>query len=124
MIAERILKLLDERGLTKSDLLKLTGLKKSTLYYLFSDINHMENIQLETLRPIATALGVSLDFIATGKEPSMEPQEAEKPYMLELFDSLSEENKRVAISAVEGIYLSQFGRVPERSELNKILKMN
>lgn len=64
----RILKLLKEKNMTKADLLKMSNLKKSTLYNVFDEKTDIGNVNLETLKSIANALNVSLDLLVSGKE--------------------------------------------------------
>lgn len=67
-IMERIKKIMDEKNLTKADLVRLSGLKKPTIYRIFDESIDGSKIRIETLAPIAKALDVDLDYLL-GKEP-------------------------------------------------------
>lgn len=67
-IIDRIVELMNKQGVSKKDLLKLTGLSKSTFYYLFSDTINENKISLETIRPIAKALNTTLDYLIFGED--------------------------------------------------------
>lgn len=66
---ERYRELRDSRGLKDADIAKETGITKST----FSDWKNGRYIPKQPkLQKIADLLGVSLDYLATGKETSEE----------------------------------------------------
>lgn len=67
-------KLRDERGMKDSDVVKGTGITKST----FSDWkNGRSNPKNEKLQKIADFFGVTLDYLLTGKE---DPDKKDDPY--------------------------------------------
>lgn len=67
-LINRILAVMQERNLSKADLHRLSGLKKSTFYNIFDEKTNPSKIQLDTIRAIADALNTSLDYLMTGKE--------------------------------------------------------
>lgn len=70
-LINRILTLMQEQNLSKADLHRLSGLKKSTFYNVFDEKTNPSKIQLDTIRAIADALNTSLDYLMTGKESQM-----------------------------------------------------
>ena len=70
-IKDRILNLMEQKGLTKADLFRLVPeLKRSTFYNIFDSKTNPKNITLDTIRPIAKALDTTLDYIINGIEAS------------------------------------------------------
>lgn len=67
-VKDRILTLLQEKNISKAELQKLSGLKKSTLYNVFDKKTNTDNLNLETLKSIAKALNVTIDYLIYGKE--------------------------------------------------------
>lgn len=67
-LINRILALMQEQNLSKADLHRLSGLKKSTFYNVFDEKTNPSKIQLDTIRAIADALNTSLDYLMTGKD--------------------------------------------------------
>lgn len=60
-LAERIQKLMDERGLTQADLARMTGMTTSNIAYLVN--GKTKDPRMMTLIAVAQALGVSLDHL-------------------------------------------------------------
>lgn len=69
---DRVLMLMKEKGLNKKELAALSGLKQSTLYSVFSKRIKADNVTVDTIRALANALGVTMDYLIEGKEPSAE----------------------------------------------------
>lgn len=67
-LIDRILMLMQKQNLSKADLHRLSGLKKSTFYNLFDEKTNPDKIQLDTIRAIADALNTTLDYLMTGKD--------------------------------------------------------
>lgn len=67
-VIERIKAIMEKRGLTRADLVNLSGLKKSTVYSLFSTKVNEEKIELETIRAISRVLNVTMDYLIYGEE--------------------------------------------------------
>ena len=67
-VIERIKSLMDEKSLTRADLVALSGLKKSTVYNLFASTVKEEKIELETIRGISKVLDVTMDYLIYGEE--------------------------------------------------------
>lgn len=69
---ERILKLMEEKGLNKNQLAQRTGLPRTTIYSALASEESCQKAKLETIRPIAKALGTTLDYIISGNEEKKE----------------------------------------------------
>lgn len=67
-LIDRILLLMQQQNLSKADLHRLSGLKKSTFYNVFDEKTNPAKIQLETIRAIADALNTTLDYLMTGRD--------------------------------------------------------
>lgn len=66
-VIDRVLDLMKQQGISKGDLLRLSGLKRSTFYNIFDPKTNADKIKLDTMRPIAAALNTTLDYLITGK---------------------------------------------------------
>lgn len=64
---ERILKLMETKGITKYELHKLTGIGRSTIYSIFDSKTNVENVKLDHIRAIAQTLGTTLDYLVYGE---------------------------------------------------------
>lgn len=73
---ERITKLMEQKGITKYQLHKLTGIGRSTIYSIFDPKTNIENVKLDHIRAIANALETTMDFFVYGEKT--ENQEARK----------------------------------------------
>lgn len=62
-LKEKLLQLLNERNMSKADLLRLSNLKKSTFYNIFDEKTDENNLNLDTVKELAKALNVSLDYL-------------------------------------------------------------
>lgn len=69
-LKEKLLKLLDERNMSKADLLRLSNLKKSTFYNIFDVKTDENNLNLDTVKQIAKALNVSIDYLIDENDTS------------------------------------------------------
>jgi len=65
---ERIKELMKNKNITVNELLQKTSIKRSTFYYILSNEENLKKTNIETLRAIAIALNVSLDFLINGKQ--------------------------------------------------------
>lgn len=72
-IMNRVKALMHAKGISRADLVKLSGLKKTTVYRLFEDGIDDSKIRIETLAPIAKALDTNVDFLL-GKEDAEIPE--------------------------------------------------
>ena len=52
----------------RSDLVKMTGLPKQTIYSIFNAKRDNNDIRADTLSKIAAALDTDIDYLLTGKE--------------------------------------------------------
>lgn len=64
---ERILNRMKEVNINKSQLSKRCNLPKTTVYSVLGSEENLQNTKLETLRPIAELLGITLDYIINGE---------------------------------------------------------
>lgn len=71
-IMKRVKAVMHSKGISRAELVKLSGLKKTTVYRLFEDGIDDSKIRIETLAPIAKALDVDLDYLL-GKEDAEIP---------------------------------------------------
>ena len=109
-LVKRLNKELERKNISKLELAKLSGVKRSTVYNVF---NEAYDAKLDTLRPIARVLDVSLDYLITGKDAPTAPQTAEKPYAMELYEALSEDAKAVLLQSIEMMYKIEYGELPK-----------
>lgn len=65
---ERIFRVMSEKKINKSLLAKMCGMNKSTIYTCLLSEENAQKAKLETIRAIADALGISLDYLMTGQE--------------------------------------------------------
>lgn len=107
-LRERIQAEMDAKGMTRADLISLTGLKKSTVYMFFQ---RNIDLSLESVKAIANAFNVTLDYLITGKETTQEPQ---KPYAMELYEGLSDDAKSIILHSIETMYKLENGELPSR----------
>lgn len=73
-LKEKLLKLLFERNMSKADLLRLSNLKKSTFYNIFDEKTDENNLNLDTVKQIAKALNVSIDYLIDEEDTSYLPK--------------------------------------------------
>lgn len=66
-IITRMLTLMEQKGITKYELHKLSGVSKSTIYNMFDPKINPELIKLENVRAIAESLGTTLDYLVYGE---------------------------------------------------------
>ena len=72
-IMDRIKAIMQTKGITKADLVRLSGLKKPTVYRIFDEKIDGSKIRIETLAPIAKALDVELNFLLGKEDASIPP---------------------------------------------------
>lgn len=72
---DRILKLLQEQKITKYELHKLSGIKRSTIYSIFDPKTSIDNVKSEHIKAIAKALNVSVDYLMEGEEFTYKPMD-------------------------------------------------
>lgn len=111
-LKDRIIYQLEKQNLSKADLIRLSGVKKSTIYTFFQ---RNTELQLDTLRPIATALAVSLEYLIYGKEGT-KPNKAS--YIQELYDALSPISQAEALGIFEAILIKENNSL----DIEKIIK--
>ena len=100
-------KLLQERGITSYKVSKETGIGRST----FTDWKNGRSVPgTDKLMKISEYLGVSIEYLKTGKEP--EPKEyperewtEEHFELLELFDGLKKEQKSAVMNLLRSFAL-------------------
>lgn len=97
---QRLLDILDEKGMTRADLCRLTGLKSGHLVPYIKDANRSP--KLSTAIKIADALDVSLDYLAGRTEPKAIPYpDAETERLAEGFSQLNRDGRMVVLDTVE-----------------------
>ena len=67
-VKERIISLLNKKNISKAELQKLSGLKKSTFYNVFDDKTNSDNLCLKTLKALSNVLNVSIDYLVYGNK--------------------------------------------------------
>lgn len=65
---ERILELMKKQNINKNKLANLSKIPRTTIYSALSNEENCKKTKLETMRPIAEALGTTLDYIISGDE--------------------------------------------------------
>ena len=73
-LKEKLLKLLFERNMSKADLLRLSNLKKSTFYNIFDEKTDENNLNLDTVKQLAKALNISIDYLIDEEDTSYLPK--------------------------------------------------
>ena len=98
-IKDRMEKALAEKNMTKAELADIAGVKRTTIYSCFQ---RDAGLQLETLKPVAKVLGLSLDYLVYGKE--------QKQSNIQTLYNLLNEPNRIALEAyAEGLAMAQYG---------------
>ena len=98
-LKNRVLDQMEKLGISKAELVRLSGVKKSTVYTFFQ---RDTELQLETLRPIASALKVSLEYLIYGEEKQTTEK---KPYIYRLFNALSDSEQADVIGIIEAMII-------------------
>lgn len=96
--------LLKERGLNSSDVSKATGITTGALSHWKNGRN---TPKIDTLQKIANFLGVSLNYLTTGKEDSAPKIEPEYWTLIEKYKRLSPANKAAVLSVIDTFLLGQ-----------------
>ena len=71
-IIERLNAVMLDRGMTKTQLAKYCGIPKTTLYNIMASEENAQKAKLETMRPIAAALGITLDYLIYGNAKNID----------------------------------------------------
>lgn len=93
-LIDRINQILKEKNISKADLYRMTGLKKSTLYNVFDKKTNPDKIKLDTIKAIASALNVTVDYLMFGKTDTA--INAQIPLILINYELLTDEGKKKA----------------------------
>ena len=105
---ERLDSLMAEKSLTRASLARLSDVPYTTIDGFYK--KGYENAKISTIRKIAHALGVSLDYlieeepIETKKAPSMSDEAKE---LLPLFESLDQLDRVRVIGTVTGLLMGE-----------------
>lgn len=92
----------DSKGFKDADVSRITGITKST----FSDWkNGRYKPKDEKLLKIAECLGVSYEYLTTGKEPSMPSFEPDHLELVRLYSKLNEEQKKTVMTFLRSLAL-------------------
>lgn len=98
-------KLLKEKGLTSYKVSQKTGIGRST----FTDWKNGRSVPgTDKLMKISECLGVSIEYLKTGKEPEpteMPPLMPEQFELLELYSKLKDEQKTAIINLLRSFSL-------------------
>ena len=95
-IIDRLNYELRQKGITKHQLSKLSGVKRATIYNIF---NENVDIKLNSLIEIAKILKVSLDYLVYGVTENTK----KLPRIAMLYEDLSEKNKIRLEAYAEGM---------------------
>lgn len=107
-IGERVLKILEQKGLKQSDLALYLGTKPSTVN---GWKNENRNPSCEYILPICEFLGITTDYLLTGKEPNNTNDKLsdDETNLIELYRKLPNEDKREFIGELRG-YLKHMSK--------------
>lgn len=100
-IGERVLNILEQKGLKQSDLALHLGTKPSTVN---GWKNENRNPSCEYIIPICEFLGITTDYLLTGKEPNT----------ISLPSPSSEQN--TALTSDENTLIELFRKLPDRNK--------
>lgn len=109
-LIDRITQLMIEKNISKADLYRLTGLKKSTLYNIFDKKTNTDKVKLDTIKAIAKALDTTVDYLMFGNVRN--ESEKQIPQILINYELLTNEGKKKAdeyISDLLKIYAKDNG---------------
>ena len=97
---ERLVAIMDARGLKQVDICELTGLSSAQANHLVN--GRTKDPKLSTAIKIADALGVSLDYLAGRASPPPPPaySDARQQRMNDAYEQLDEQTKDITSSLV------------------------
>lgn len=111
-IGDKILTELDKQRKPKKELAEYIGVKPASI----SDWNDSDNLRFWNVVKASEFLGVSLNYLAYGKEPTI-PTEYKK--LISSYQKLSPENQKMALSLLNTMYDVQTEN-EKRSEIKPI----
>ena len=103
----RLLKILNERGISGSDLSRMSGVGRSDIS---NYLNGKYLPKQDKIYMLATALGVDPGWLMTGEEPTKPPEELELPQTSEArilaagIDRLPKEQREQALSVIRAMF--------------------
>jgi len=85
------------------ELAELSGVKKQTIDSYLRENSYMPSVEIAV--SIARALGVTVEYLVTGEEPSQKKTHypAEARLVAELTAKLNEKNRKMAVAIIESI---------------------
>lgn len=100
---ERLVAIMDERGLKQVDICELTGLSSAQANHLVN--GRTKDPKLSTAIKLADALGVSLDYLAGRSSPPPPPSyaDARQRRMNEAFEQMDDDGRDMATASVVAI---------------------
>lgn len=100
---ERLVAIMDERGLKQVDICELTGLSSAQANHLVN--GRTKDPKLSTAIKLADALGVSLDYLAGRSSPPPPPAyaDARQRRMNEAFEQMDDDGRDMATASVVAI---------------------
>lgn len=100
---ERLVAIMDARGLKQVDICELTGLSSAQANHLVN--GRTKDPKLSTAIKIADALGVSLDYLAGRSSPPPPPAyaDARQRRMNEAFEQMDDDGRDMATASVVAI---------------------
>ena len=96
-IGDKILTELDKQGKHKKELAEYIGVKPASI----SDWDDSDNLRFWNVVKASEFLGLSLNYLAYGKEPSI-PREYQK--LISIYKTLSPDNQKMALGLLETMY--------------------
>lgn len=107
---ERLLSIMDSRGLKQVDLCELTGLSSAQANHLVN--GRTKDPKLSTALTIADALGVSLDYLAGREAPQPPPaySDARQRRMNAAYEQMADEDKDSASASVVAMWEAKRAR--------------
>ena len=96
-IGDKILTELDKQGKSKKGLAEYIGVKPASI----SDWDDSDNLRFWNVVKASEFLGLSLNYLAYGKEPSI-PREYQK--LISTYKTLSPDNQNMALGLLEAMY--------------------
>ena len=98
-LVDRIEELIGERGLSRSQLAKLSGIAESSVSNLF---NRGSMPTVDTIEKICNALGITLSqfFSKTGEYPDLSKEQKE---LLDIWAGIKNEDRELALAYLKGM---------------------
>lgn len=107
---ERLVAIMDARGLKQVDICELTGLSSAQANHLVN--GRTKDPKLSTAIKVADALGVSLDYLAGREAPQQPPaySDARQRRMNAAYESMADDDKDLASASVVAMWEAKRAR--------------